>query len=161
MTTKTKKIRFWRYTMLAIIFIIINCITFATTISALIYLIWVSQSLRAFTILFISAPFFILFLYMGISYVHVWVEVDSENIIVRKIFGIITQCSIDKIKRVYIQEGRVILKDDRIVKNSNQLKNNHVAFIYSKKRLAIIRTFWHGEIENLPPEYTTKGEPCK
>jgi hypothetical protein len=82
--------------------------------------------------------------------------IDEEKIILKGLFGIVCQCKISEIKRIYLAQGtkfRFAIIEDSInsmgnSKNFLNEKGKYIRFDYSKKREQIIKQFWRGEIED-------------
>ena len=151
---------------------IINIITLLLTIGLLIYFLHrhnnhVFEEFRdwynALVWVLMSALFFLGSLCGGLLRGYIWIEIDFEKIIVRRIFGVFKSCRIDKIKRIYIKNDVMIIEDDRIVNEPPEIlktlkdvkdygksfKNYYVTFSYNEKREEIVKSFWSGEIERV------------
>jgi len=94
-------------------------------------------------------------LFMGIRYCWLRVIIDSEKVTIKYLFSkkILTECKIADIKEVqakYInREAKfIVIKDDR-QSNSNKIvqRDGYVIFVYTKKRLDLVKTFWTGHID--------------
>lgn len=101
----------------------------------------------------IFGTIFILLLIAGFRLFFLRVEIDAERIVVKGIFGILTECKIIQIKNVYFKhffkEGYfIIIKDDKQRKGfvGFASKDCYVRFSHTKEREKIVRSFWTGEI---------------
>jgi len=106
-----------------------------------------------------------LFLLTGLRnfLLRVDINIEREKIIVKGIFGVLTECKIEEITDIYIKdffkEGTfIVIKDDRQPKNPNNYmqKNCYIRFQHSKERERIVRSFWTGAILTVGMDYEIK-----
>jgi len=80
------------------------------------------------------------------------VTVSQEKIVVRWLFGKLTECKINEITDVYIVDSArsgnfIVIKDYRDIKaQSYTQKGGSVMFQSSEARLRLVKTFWRGTI---------------
>jgi len=152
MKNKREKISFWVHPEVVGGFIILKFITLVATVLFLLFYLFGNQTLTTLTTFLAAAFCFIFLLLLSFFRSYVWVAIYFDKIIVRGVFGILTTSEIDKIKRVYIQDSWIVLEDDRVLKSPHyKLKNYYVRFAHSLDREKVVRSFWAGEIERLPP----------
>lgn len=119
----------------------------------------ISLTLNDAFMLTVSSIVIGLFLLLGIfgffiSYNRVYVYEDK--IVVKGVFGVLTECRFDGIVKVYqkkfYREGEfIVLRDNREVKRPNSFlrKNCYVRFECTEKSLGILDEFWEGPVEYL------------
>lgn len=98
----------------------------------------------------------ILLTVMGWRHFSYQVYVYEDKLVVKGIFGVLTECKIADIEKVYkkafYKEGEfIILKDNRKIKNPNSFrrKNCYVRFECTDKSMKALMDFWHGSMEVL------------
>jgi len=93
------------------------------------------------------------FLICGFRFYWLRIVIDSDKILVKLLSGkALTECRISQIVEVQVRQIPnmglfVIIKDGRKAKsNKVAQKNGYVAFKYSRKKEAVLKTYWSGNI---------------
>jgi len=93
---------------------------------------------------------FILFLFMGFRVMFLKVEIDSEKIIVKWLFGKMSEISINEITEVGRIGNYLVIKDSRQKQGFIEpKKKGYILFKENKERLTLVQSFWAGNIVNV------------
>lgn len=157
MKKKNGKYCFWQTPVLAVI-VIFGIIICTSAVIGSIVDIGIREYSNLTIIVIVASLFLIFLLSVGIRLMLLRIEINSEKIIVRWLFGKLTECNINEIKEVSIRQSHgtgtfIIIKDSRERQWYHFFqKNGYVAFHYTKKRAMLVRTFWKDEIKFIPAQ---------